>query len=304
MLKYVVKRVLIGIATIFALITITFFLVRLMPGSPFEAENVSSAMIKTLEKEYGLDKPLFLQYITYLDKILHGNFGVSFKKGVSVNELILRGAPATMKLGIISFLLSALLGIGLGIWQATTKSEVTRGILLSFATLGVSLPNFITALLLIMLFGAFLQLLPIVGLSTPRHYILPVIAQSVGPIATISRLVKSTYTEAMQQDFVTMAKAKGLTKPYISVRHILKNSMIPVITYFGPCIAFLLTGSFVVESLFSIPGIGREFVNSISNRDYTVVMGLSVFIGAIIIIANLAVDIICSFIDPRIKLTD
>ncbi len=304
MIKYIIKRILIGIITMLVLITVTFFLVRLMPGSPFEAENVSASMIGTLEKEYGLDQPLYKQYINYIDKVLHGDLGVSYKKGISIKELIKRGAPATMSLGIITFIVSAVIGIILGIWQATTKSEFIRGLLVSYATLGVSLPNFITALLLIMVFGVWLHLLQIVGLSTPKHYILPVIAQSFGPIATISRLVKTTYTEAMQQDYVIMARAKGLDKMHISIRHILKNAIIPVITYFGPCIAFLLTGSFVVESLFSIPGIGKEFVNAISNRDYTVVMGLSIFIGAAIIIANLIVDIICSFVDPRIKLTN
>ncbi len=304
MVKYIIKRILIGFVTLFVLITVTFFLVRLMPGSPFEAENISTSMIESLEKEYGLNQPLYVQYVGYLDNILHGDLGISYKKGISVNEMIRRGAPATMSVGILAFLFSAFAGIALGIWQATTKSEFMKGVLISFATLGVSLPNFIVALILIIVFGAMLQLLPIVGLASPKHYILPVIAQSFGPVATISRLVKSTYSEAMQQDYVIMAKAKGLTKSHISLRHILKNSMIPVITYFGPSIAFLLTGSFVVESLFSIPGIGREFVNAISNRDYTVVMGLAIFIGAIIIVANLIVDIICSFVDPRIKLTD
>ncbi|MDR3084819.1 MAG: ABC transporter permease [Christensenellaceae bacterium] len=304
MLKTIIKRILIGVATMFVLITVTFFLVRLMPGSPFEAENVSTQMIASLEKEYGLDQPLFNQYVLYLEKVLHGDLGISYKKNISVVALIARGMPATMQIGLLAFLMAAVVGIGLGIWQASTKSGFIRGLLVSYATLGVSLPGFVTALLLIVVFGAWLQALPVVGLTSPKHYILPVIAQAFGPIATISRLVKSTYSEAMQMDYVTMARAKGLSKWQISLKHILKNAILPVITYFGPAIAFLLTGSFVVESLFSIPGIGKEFVSAISNRDYTLVLGLSIFIGGVIIIANLLVDILCAIVDPRIKFND
>jgi oligopeptide transport system permease protein len=291
-----------GVVTLFVLITITFFLVRLMPGSPFEADNVSTQMIEKLETEYGLNQPLFTQYTNYLVKVIHGDLGISYKKGVTVNKLIARTAPATMKLGIITFIFAVIVGTLLGIWQATTKSEFIEGLLVTYATLGVSLPNFIIALFLILFLGVWLQAFPIVGLSSPKYYVLPVIAQSFMPIATISRLLKSTYSEAMQEDYVILANAKGLSAPMISFRHILKNAMIPVVTYFGPCFAFLITGSFVIETLFSIPGIGREFVNAISNRDYTLVLGLSIFIGIVIIIANLVVDLICAIIDPRIKL--
>jgi oligopeptide transport system permease protein len=304
MLKYIIKRVLIGLVTMFVLIAVTFFLVRLMPGSPFEAENVSKKMIQKLEKEYGLDQPLFNQFVNYIDKVCHGDLGISYKKSVPVSELIARGMPATMQIGMIAFALAAIMGILLGIWQANTKSGFIRTMLLSYTTLGVSLPGFIIAIMLILVFGIWLQAVPIVGLTSPKHYILPVLAQMFGPVATISRLVKSTYSEAMQMDYVTLARAKGLSKSTVMVRHILKNAMLPVITYFGPSIAFLLTGSFVVETLFSIPGIGREFVNAISNRDYTLVLGLSIFIGGVIIVANLAVDIICSVVDPRIRFTD
>ena len=188
--------------------------------------------------------------------------------------------------------------------MATSKRLAVKNTLLGIATLGVSIPGFVTAILLMMVFGVWWPVLPIVGLGSPANYILPVAAQSFGQIASIARLTKSTYSEAIQMDYVTMARAKGLSNLYITVRHVLKNALIPVVTYFGPAIAFLITGSFVVESIFSIPGIGREFTNAITNRDYTVVLGFSVFIGVIITVANLAVDIICSLIDPRIKLTN
>lgn len=304
MLKYILKRLLIGIVTLWALVTLTFILVHRMPGSPFEAENLSGAQIDALEEAYGLNEPEWKQYLLYMQNLMHGELGISYKKNISVNTLIARGAPYTIKVGLIAFAFSAVIGIGIGIWMSVTKNQVIKNILLAYATLGVSVPAFVIALYLMLIFGVWLSAVPIVGLSTPAHFILPVITQAFGPIATIARLTKSTYTEATQMDYVIMAKAKGLSTPQIMFKHVLKNALIPVITYFGPAIAFTITGSFVVEQIFSIPGIGREFTNAITNRDYTVVLGFSVFIGALIIVANLIVDILCSIVDPRIKLTD
>lgn len=304
MVRYIIKRLFIGVVTIWALITITFFLIRIMPGSPFEADNLSQSAIEQLESTYGLDEPMWKQYILYMENLMHGDLGISYKKNVSVNILIARGFPYTLSIGLLSIAVSAFIGILMGIWMATSKRLAVKNTLLGIATLGVSIPGFVTAILLMMVFGVWWPVLPIVGLGSPANYILPVAAQSFGQIASIARLTKSTYSEAIQMDYVTMARAKGLSNLYITVRHVLKNALIPVVTYFGPAIAFLITGSFVVESIFSIPGIGREFTNAITNRDYTVVLGFSVFIGVIITVANLAVDIICSLIDPRIKLTN
>lgn len=304
MVRYIIKRLFIGVVTIWALITITFFLIRIMPGSPFEADNLSRSAIEQLESTYGLDEPMWKQYILYMENLMHGDLGISYKKNVSVNTLIARGFPYTLSIGLLSIAVSAFIGILMGIWMATSKQLAVKNTLLGIATLGVSIPGFVTAILLMMVFGVWWPVLPIVGLGSPANYILPVAAQSFGQIASIARLTKSTYSEAIQMDYVTMARAKGLSNLYITARHVLKNALIPVVTYFGPAIAFLITGSFVVESIFSIPGIGREFTNAITNRDYTVVLGFSVFIGVIITVANLAVDIICSLIDPRIKLTN
>lgn len=304
MVRYIIKRLFIGVVTIWALITITFFLIRIMPGSPFEADNLSQSAIEQLESTYGLDEPMWKQYILYMENLMHGDLGISYKKNVSVNTLIARGFPYTLSIGLLSIAVSAFIGILMGIWMATSKRLAVKNTLLGIATLGVSIPGFVTAILLMMVFGVWWPVLPIVGLGSPANYILPVAAQSFGQIASIARLTKSTYSEAIQMDYVTMARAKGLSNMYITARHVLKNALIPVVTYFGPAIAFLITGSFVVESIFSIPGIGREFTNAITNRDYTVVLGFSVFIGVIITVANLAVDIICSLIDPRIKLTN
>ena len=304
MLRYIIKRLLIGIITLWALVTLTFILVHRMPGSPFEAENLSGSTVAQLEEAYGLNEPEWKQYLIYMENLLHGELGVSYKKNISVNTLIARGAPYTIRVGLIAFGISAVIGIGIGIWMSVTKNQVIKNILLAYATLGVSVPAFVIALYLMLVFGVWLSAVPIVGLTTPAHYILPVLTQAFGPIATIARLTKSTYTEATQMDYVIMAKAKGLSNFQIMFKHVLKNALIPVITYFGPAIAFTVTGSFVIEQIFSIPGIGREFTNAITNRDYTVVLGFSVFIGALIIVANLVVDILCSLVDPRIKLTD
>ena len=304
MTKYIIKRLLIGVVTIWALITITFVLIRIMPGSPFEAENLSESAIEQLEDSYGLNEPMWKQYVLYMENLMHGNLGISYTKNVTVNTLIARGFPYTLSVGLISIVVSAAIGIPMGIWMASTKKLAVKNTLLGIATLGVSVPGFVTAILLMMAFGVWIPLFPIVGLMSAASYVLPVAAQSFGQVASIARLMKTTYSEAVQMDYVIMARAKGLKKSEIIFRHVLKNALIPVVTYLGPAIAFLITGSFVVESIFSIPGIGREFTNAISNRDYTVVLGFSVFIGAIITVANLAVDLLCSVIDPRIRLND
>ena len=304
MTKYIIKRLLLGVLTVGALVTIPFVLIRIMPGSPFEADNLSESAIEQLEDAYGLNEPMWKQYVLYMENLMHGNLGISYTKNVSVNTLIARGFPYTLSVGLISIVVSAVIGVPMGIWMASTKRLAVRNTLLGIATLGVSVPGFVTAILLMMAFGVWIPLFPIVGLMTAASYVLPVAAQSFGQIASIARLMKTTYSEAVQMDYVVMARAKGLKKSEIIFRHVLKNALIPVVTYLGPAIAFLITGSFVVESIFSIPGIGREFTNAISNRDYTVVLGFSVFIGAIITVANLAVDLLCSVIDPRIRLND
>ncbi len=304
MLKYILKRLAIGVVTLFLLITITFFLTRLMPGNPFSSDNISATAMAQLNAKYGLDQPVGKQYTLYISNLLHGDLGVSYKKtGVSVNTIIAQGLPNTVSLGLTAFIFSLTVGVLMGIWMATTKREWVRGLLLTGTTLGVSVPNFVFAILLMLVFGVYLRWFPVTGLGSPANYILPVLAMSAYPISQISRLVQSSYSEAMNQDYVIMAKAKGLSKRTIVFKHILKNAILPVITIAGPMIAFLLTGSFVIENVFAIPGIGREFVNAISNRDYTIIMGLTIFIGAMIIICNLIVDVISAVVDPRIKLS-
>ena len=256
-------------------------------------------------RHYGLDRPILEQLVQYIQNLLKGDFGISFKKsGTTVSELILMEAPATMAIGGLAFLVALVLGTIIGIWMAVTGRDFVRGSILTFTTLGISVPNYVLALVLMLFFGVKLQWFPVLGLGTPAHYVLPVITLAVYPIAQISRLVKTSYNEAMQQDYVVMARAKGIASWRITIVHVLKNAMIPVITTAGPMIAFLLTGSFVVETIYTIPGIGREFVTAVSNRDYTVVMGLTIFFGALIILCNLVADLLYALVDPRIKLTE
>ena len=304
MLKYVVRRIGIGLITLLALIVVTFLLVRLMPGNPFDIANLTPSNQEEMMRHYGLDKPLGEQLVLYIRNLLHGDFGISFKKsGTTVSELIRQEAPATMRVGGLAFLVALVVGTAAGILMAVTGRDFVRGAILTASTLGISVPNYVLALMLMLIFGVQLKWFPVLGLGTPAHYVLPVTTLAVYPIAQISRLVKSSYAEAMQQDYVVMAQAKGIRPGRIALVHVLRNAMLPVITASGPMIAFLLTGSFVVETIFTIPGIGREFVMAVSNRDYTVVMGLTIFIGALIILCNLAADVLCALVDPRIKLT-
>ena len=304
MLKYVVRRIGIGLITLLALIVVTFLLVRLMPGNPFDIANLTPSNQEEMMRHYGLDKPLGEQLVLYIRNLLHGDFGISFKKsGTTVSELIRQEAPATMRVGGLAFLVALVVGTAAGILMAVTGRDFVRGAILTASTLGISVPNYVLALMLMLIFGVHLKWFPVLGLGTPAHYVLPVTTLAVYPIAQISRLVKSSYAEAMQQDYVVMAQAKGIRPGRIALVHVLRNAMLPVITASGPMIAFLLTGSFVVETIFTIPGIGREFVMAVSNRDYTVVMGLTIFIGALIILCNLAADVLCALVDPRIKLT-
>ena len=303
MAKYITKRLLMGLVSLFALITVTFFLTRLMPGNPFDISNVNQAVQDRIMSYYGLDQPVHEQFGMYLKNLSQADLGISYKKvGTTVNQLIMQEAPYTIQIGLLAFIIALILGTIIGIAMAVTRKEGVRGSLMFLTVLGISIPNYVLALLLMLVCGVTLKWFPVVGLGSWKHYILPVTAMTVYPLAQISKLVKSSYSEAMHQDYVIMARAKGISKVRISFVHILKNAMIPVITISGPMVAFLLTGSFVVENIFTIPGIGREFVNSVSNRDYTVIMGLTIFLGIILVLCNLISDIICALVDPRIKL--
>ena len=302
MIKYILKRLGLGLLTLFILIVITFTLTKVMPGSPLQSKNISGDVLAKMEAQYGLDKPVVTQLFIYINNMLHGDLGTSYKKtGTSVTSIIRQSMIPTVKLGLVTTVLVLVVGIFSGIMMARSKSPVAKGAWLTGLTLGVSIPNFLVALLLMILFGVIFKALPIIGLSTPLHYILPAVAQGLWPLSAVARLTQSSYEEVIRQDYITMAKAKGISKSTILFRHVLKNAMLPVITYIGPMIAFLLTGSVTIEKIFTIPGLGREFTNAIMNHDYTVVMGITIFMGALIIMCNLIADLLCAVVDPRTR---
>lgn len=305
MLKYVIKRLLYGAITLFALMAITFFLMHSIPGSPFAGEmsklpaNVKELMIQ----HYQLDQPTYVQFISYLKNVLQGDFGTSLvRKGQNVMDIINRGLPYTAKLGACAFCVAMVLGVLLGAVSAFSKKKWVQGLTAFIATIGVSVPSFLFALFLMYVLGVWLKKLPIIGLNSPQSFVMPSIALAMSPIAMISRLTKSSLSEELRQDYMILALSKGTGYTKAIFKHALKNAIIPVITYAGPLLATLLTGSFVVESMFSIPGIGAEFVGSVSNRDYTLIMALTIFYGGMVIVANIITDVISAMIDPRIRL--
>lgn len=304
MFKYIVKRLLLGIFTLFILATIVFFGMKTMPGSPFSRDNkaIPAATMEALNKKYGLDKPVSEQYVVYMKNVIHGDFGVSIsKKGQSVTEIIKTRLPVTAKLGVIAFVVSMVVGITLGVISALTNKQWINSLITILATIGVSVPGFLLAMLMMILLAVNLKLLPVVGLETPASYIMPVLALSFSPISTITRLTRSSLRDVMGSDFITLARSKGTKESMVVIKHGLKNALLPVITYAGPMFAGMITGSLVIETLFSIPGIGREFTTSISNRDYTLCMGLTILLGALVIIMTLVSDVVSAMVDPRIK---
>ena len=304
MFKYIVKRLLLGIFTLFILATIVFFGMKAMPGSPFSRDNkaIPAATMEALNKKYGLDKPVSEQYVVYMKNVIHGDFGVSIsKKGQSVTEIIKTRLPVTAKLGVIAFVVSMVVGITLGVISALTNKQWVNSLITILATIGVSVTGCLLAMLMMIMLAVNLKLLPVVGLETPASYIMPVLALSFSPISTITRLTRSSLRDVMGSDFITLARSKGTKESMVVIKHGLKNALLPVITYAGPMFAGMITGSLVIETLFSIPGIGREFTTSISNRDYTLCMGLTILLGALVIIMTLVSDVVSAMVDPRIK---
>ena len=304
MLKYTVKRVAMGILSIFIVATLTFFLMNLVPGGPFVAEkSISAEAQAALAAKYGLDKPLMQRYLTYMGDFLRGDMGVSLRqRGRTVSDIIFSKFPVSAQLAGIAVLIALLLGIPLGCWSAYNRGKFWDNTIIVFTTCGIAIPSFISSVLLLYFLGSKLNLFPTVGLNTLSSYIMPVTALAIYPTAYITRLMRSSILDVMGQDYIRTAKAKGLSNSKMIFKHALRNAILPVVTYVGPMLAGLMTGSFVVEKIFTIPGLGREFVSSIVNRDYTMVMGTTIILATLIIAANVIVDILYKIIDPRINL--
>lgn len=301
--KYLFKRLLIGAFTLFLLSSITFFLMQATPGSPISGEKYKNeAARQAAIEKYGLDKPVFEQYTLYMTNVLQGNFGESMVKADRmVSDTIIGAFPITARLGAMAFSFAMLTGLALGTVAALAKKTWISNICMVIATIGVSVPSFLLALLLIVFVGVPLSI-PFIGLDSMANYILPVISLAFYPISMITRLTRSSMLEVMRQDYIVLARSKGTPYKKVVIKHALKNALLPVITYAGPAFAFMLTGSFVVETIFAIPGVGSEFVTSVMSRDYYMIMGMTIFIGFLIIVFNILSDVLAAAIDPRIKL--
>ena len=302
--KYIIKRVLIGFVTLFVLASVTFFLMKATPGSPFSlAKYKTPEALAAAEAKYNLDKPLVEQYVIYLKGVAQGNLGESMiNTGRSVSYYIKTGFPVTARLGLIAFVLALVGGIALGTGAALSRHKWVNNLCMFVATIGVSVPSFLIAMIMLIVFGVQLHILPFIGLNSPLNYIMPALSLAFYPIAMIARLTRSSMLEVMNQDYIILARSKGTPYKKVVIKHALKNAMLPVVTYAGPMFAFMLTGSFVIESFFSIPGIGSAFVSCITTRDYPIIMGLTIFLGFLVITFNLITDILSAIIDPRIKL--
>ena len=302
--KYIFKRAIMSLVTAFLVATLTFFVMNMVPGGPFLAEKAVTPQAQAaMEAKYGLDKPLFQQYTTYMSGLLKGDFGLSIKKrGRTVSQIIGTKFPVSAKVGALALVLAVCTGIPLGAIAAFNRGKFIDNLLVVLSTAGIAIPSFLSSTVLIYVFTTKLNWLPSLGLKDAKSYIMPVMALALYPSFYMARLMRSSMLDVMGQDYMRTAKAKGVTTFKAIFKHALRNAILPVITYLGPLLAALMTGSFIIEKIFNIPGLGSEFVSSITSRDYPMIMGTTIFLAVFIIIMNLFVDIAYAIVDPRIKL--
>ena len=302
MVKYVVKRIILAILTVVVISLITFFAMNAIPGGPFNSEKASSpAVIAALESRYNLDKPLPEQYLLYMKNLLHGELGVSLKTGRSISDIIGESFPISAKLGLTAAAFAIVIGLVLGSVAALKRNKLADRLIIFFTTLVTAMPSFVLATLLLYVFCMKLKIVPVWSAEN-SSIVLPIIALAAYPMAYITRLTKTSMLDALSQDYIRTAKAKGVNGAKVIFKHGLRNALIPVITYVGPMIAYILTGSMVVENIFTIGGLGSKFVSAITNRDYTLIMATTIFLAVIMVVANLITDIVYKIVDPRIKL--
>ncbi len=304
MFSYIVKRMLNAVAVLWVVITITFFLMHAIPGGPFTAEkSLPPVVLHSIEERYKLNDPLYKQYGDYLTNLLQGDLGPSFKyPGRTVNDIIKDGFPVSFELGMEAILLAVIIGIPAGILAAVKRDKWQDRMVNFCTTLGVAVPSFVVAALLIYVLSTKLHILPAAMWNGWKYQIMPALALAGMPLSFIARLTRSSMLDVLGQDYIKTARAKGLSWAMVLFKHALPNSLIPVVTYIGPMAAGILTGSFVIESIFAIPGLGQYFVTSIYNRDYTVILGVTIFYSVIVIVLNMLVDLIYPLLDPRIKI--
>ena len=309
MASYIMKRILGALGTLLLIMAITFFLMNAIPGSPFLTEKSTPQMIELANKKYGLDQPLLVQFKNYVLNYLQGDLGVSLKmqEGTEVTKIIFGQGKfeLSIKLGLLALLLAVVIGIPLGCIAAYRRGSWLDGFLRVITTIGVAIPTFVLATLMLAFFAVQLGWLPVKSNTLPdfKSYVMPVVSLSFYYTCYVAKLTRTSMLDAINQDYIRTARAKGVKTGKLILKHALRNSLIPVITYLGPVTAGIITGSFVVESTFQIPGLGRYFVQSVLNRDYTVIMATTVILSALVIIMNLVVDLVYRLVDPRITLT-
>lgn len=301
--RYIVKRILLALVSLFAIITITYFLMNLMPGDPFMSEKASEENRAILIAKYGLDQPVYVQYGKYLTNLLHGDMGTSYvlQKGRAVKDIIFESFQISMSLGVRALLLAIVCGIILGCIAGLCKDKLPDAVIRVLSSVGISMPGYVIASGLMILLAVNLKVLP-VNYNKPGGWVMPMLTLAIYPTSYLTRLTRASILEVMNQDYLRTERAKGMSEFVVVFIHALKNSLIPVITYLGPLTASILTGGFVAESVFSVPGLGRYFVSSISSRDYTMIMGVTIFYSALIVFMNLICDILYKIVDPRIQL--
>lgn len=301
MIAYVVKRLLLAVVTVLIICAITFFVMHAVPGGPFATEKALSQATKdALNARYGLDKPLFVQFINYMKGILHGDFGVSLKTGRQITTIIGESFPISAKLGLLAVSVALICGTVFGSIAALMRNKLPDRIIIFFSTLFTAVPSFVLATLLLLVFSIKLGWFSVWDANS-TNYFLPVLALSAYPMAYTTRLAKTSMLDALNQDYIRTARAKGVTKWKVIFKHALRNSLIPIITYAGPEIAYIITGSMVVEKVFTVGGIGKMFVDSIGNRDYTLIMATTIFLATLMVIANVICDLLYKVVDPRIQ---
>lgn len=305
MLKYIGKRFFVSLLTILVVITVTFFLMRLMPGGPFDGDKLTPQARANMAAKYGTDKPLLDQYTMYLGNLVQGDLGESMVfEGRKVSETIATSFPASAKLGIVAVIIAIVGGVLLGTLAALKNGKWPDRVVVFFATLCITIPSFVIGAVLIYVLAVTFELLPATGFGKLENYVMPCIALSASSLSFITRLTRSKLIDVLKSDYIRTAKAKGLSKSTIIFKHALRNSLIPIVTYVGPLVASILTGGFVTEKIFAIPGLGNEFVQSVTNRDYSMLLGVTVFYCTMLIFFTFLVDILYVLIDPRIKLQD
>ena len=304
MLYFTFNRLLQSIPVLLIVVTATFFLVRAAPGGPFSAEkNVPPEVVRALEAQYDLDQSIWQQYISYIGDLLHGDLGPSFRyPGRTVNELIKVGLPVTAELALYAMLLAVFIGASAGIYAGLRPNSLHDYLPMSISMVGICIPSFLMGPLLVLFFGIYMEWLPISGWgSSPGDKILPTLTLGLGYAAFIARLSRGGILEVMTKDYIRTAKAKGLPVSVIVLKHALRGGLIPVVAFLGPAFAGLLSGSFVVESIFQIPGLGRFYVQAAFNRDYTMILGTTIFFATLIIMFNLLSDVIAVWLDPKLR---